>query len=126
MMRYVNLHQIGLGMTIYADEARELSSQQGDRLGADRSAHAQRQLDGADQSLHRHHQCLSLPANKLVPQNVQSWFNYFNGARAAYVLINDEASVDNKKIMFPSAFVLRRHLGFHAEHYFDKDDYTQN
>ncbi len=105
--------QISLGMTMYADEARgPLYPESG---GSDfpwnltnPDALSEFQLDGADQfpysqSTTNVYHC---PANKLVPQNVQSWFNYFNGARAAYVLVNDEASVDSKKIMLPAAFVL--------------------
>ncbi|HEX9047181.1 MAG TPA: hypothetical protein VF988_09160, partial [Verrucomicrobiae bacterium] len=46
------------------------------------------------------------PANKLAPLEQQSWFNYFNGVRAAYIVAGAFASVNGKRILFPSAYVL--------------------
>ncbi len=46
------------------------------------------------------------PGNMQLPMNRQSPFNYFNGARAAYVLVNDDASVNSKEIRFPAEDVL--------------------
>ena len=69
------------------------------------------------------------PANKFLPLDNQSSFNYFNGARAAYVLAHeDDAAVDSKRILFPTAYVLSGDTiwdkGF--EYDADKDDYSQN
>jgi prepilin-type processing-associated H-X9-DG protein len=66
------------------------------------------------------------PSNKLLPQTQQSAFNYFNGARAAYVLVNDDVSVDSKKIQFPTAYVLSGDTQDFTPDDADKDDYTQN
>ena len=66
------------------------------------------------------------PANKLMPPEQQSWFNYFNGARAAYVAVGGAASVDGKKILFPVAQVLSGDTLDFTPDDADKDDYTQN
>ena len=76
------------------------------------------------------------PANKLFPADKQSDFNYFNGCRAAYIAApNDDASVDTKKIMFPSAYVMSGDTIWDSNTPqaaqaqaidADKDDYSQN
>jgi prepilin-type N-terminal cleavage/methylation domain-containing protein/prepilin-type processing-associated H-X9-DG protein len=123
-----NLHQISLGMTMYADDARGFYPESGGAIAwgqADPHTHSASWMEqintyvGTTNVFH-------CPANKLAPQNVQSWFNYFNGARAAYVLINDDASVDSKKIQFPSAFVLSGDTLDFTQDDADKDDYSQN
>jgi prepilin-type N-terminal cleavage/methylation domain-containing protein/prepilin-type processing-associated H-X9-DG protein len=123
-----NLHQISLGMTMYADDARGLYPESGGLIPwgqIDPHTHAASWLEqinpyvGTTNVFH-------CPANKLVPQSAQSWFNYFNGARAAYVLVNDDASVDSKKIMLPSAFVLSGDTLDFSPDDADKDDYSQN
>jgi len=69
------------------------------------------------------------PANRLVSPDIQSFFNYFNGVRAAYVITNGFAAVEVTRIQFPDAFVLSgdtiggRILDLDDS---DKDDYTQN
>ncbi|MEI9960313.1 MAG: hypothetical protein WDM76_04035 [Limisphaerales bacterium] len=57
----------------------------------------------------------------------QSFFNYFNGARAAYVAAGEmPAAVSSKRILFPTAQVLSGDtLDFYPDDS-DKDDYTQN
>jgi prepilin-type N-terminal cleavage/methylation domain-containing protein/prepilin-type processing-associated H-X9-DG protein len=123
-----NLHQISLGMTMYADDARGLYPESGGAIAwgqTDPHTHSgswMEQINSYVGTTNVYH----CPANKLVPQNAQSWFNYFNGARAAYVLVNDDASVDSKKIMFPSAFVLSGDTLDFTQDDADKDDYSQN
>jgi prepilin-type N-terminal cleavage/methylation domain-containing protein/prepilin-type processing-associated H-X9-DG protein len=125
-----NLHQISLGMTMYADDSHGLYPESGGGIAwgqTDPHTHLaswMEQIFSYAGTTNVYH----CPANKLVPQNQQSWFNYFNGARAAYVSItpNDDASVDSKKILFPSAYVLSGDtLDFTPEDA-DKDDYSQN
>ncbi len=125
-----NLHQISIGMTMYADESRGLYPESGGDIPwnvADPHTHNNswmQQIVSYTATTNIYH----CPANKLVPLNKQSWFNYFNGARAAYLSVtpNDDASVDSKRILFPSCYVLSGDtLDFTPEDS-DKDDYTQN
>ena len=46
------------------------------------------------------------PANVQLPVDMQGPFNYFNGARAAYVMVTNDASVKDAQILYSSAFVL--------------------
>src|SRR5882757_9134100 len=120
-----NLHQISLGMTMYADDARGLYPESGGAIAwgqTDPHTHSASWMEQINSYVGPTN-VFHCPANKLVPQNVQSWFNYFNGARAAYVLVNDDASVDSKKIMFPSAFVLSGDTLDFTQDDADKDDY---
>jgi len=125
-----NLHQVSLGLTMYADEAHGLYPESGGDIPwgtTDPHTHAAswlEQIVSYVQNTNAYH----CPANKLLPENKQSWFNYFNGARAAYVTLtpNDDASLDSKRIQFPSAHVLSGDtLDFTPEDA-DKDDYSQN
>jgi prepilin-type N-terminal cleavage/methylation domain-containing protein len=119
-----NLHQIGLGMALYADESRGLYPESGGDIPwgqTDPHTHAfswTQQIVSYVQNTNVYH----CPANKLAPPTQQSWFNYFNGARAAYILVNDDASVDSKLILYPSAYVLSGDtLDFNPDDS-DKDD----
>jgi prepilin-type N-terminal cleavage/methylation domain-containing protein/prepilin-type processing-associated H-X9-DG protein len=123
-----NLHQIGLGLTMYADDAHGFYPESGGDIPwntTDPHTHRaswMQQIISYIQTTNVYH----CPSNKLLPLNKQSWFNYFNGARAAYVLVNDDAAVDTKRILFPSAYVLSGDtLDFTPEDS-DKDDYSQN
>ncbi len=123
-----NLHQISLGMTMYADDANGLYPESGGAIPwgqtdpHTRNASWMQQLFSYVQTTNIYH----CPANKLVAQSQQSWFNYFNGARAAYILTLDDASVDSKKIRFPAAFVLSGDTLDFTPDDADKDDYSQN
>lgn len=71
------------------------------------------------------------PANKLQPVDLQSPFNYFNGARAAYVQATNFAAVNSKRIQYPACFVLSGDTvsGSFTNDVLedaDKDDYSQN
>jgi prepilin-type N-terminal cleavage/methylation domain-containing protein/prepilin-type processing-associated H-X9-DG protein len=127
-----NLHQISLGMMIYADEARGLYPESGGGIAwgqTDPHTHAASWMEQII-SYVQNTNTYRCPANKLFPQDQQSPFNYFNGARAAYITVipNDDASVDSKRIQFPSAFVLSGDTIWDkgGESDADKDDYSQN
>ena len=124
-----NLHQISLGMKLYADDdAGRYPKSFGDvpwnTATPDAPTNAwMQQIFSYTQSTNIY-RC---PSNKLLPSSDQSRFNYFNGARAAFVAANFQfASVDEKKIQFPSALVVSGDtLDFRPEDA-DKDDYSQN
>jgi prepilin-type N-terminal cleavage/methylation domain-containing protein/prepilin-type processing-associated H-X9-DG protein len=125
-----NLHQISLGLTMYADDNNGFYPESGGTIGWN-TISSDAPTNSWMQQIFRYIQTTNVyhcPANKLIPQNQQSWFNYFNGVRAAYVSItpNDDAPVDSKKILFPTAYVLSGDtLDFTPEDA-DKDDYSQN
>jgi len=123
-----NLHQMSIGLTMYADEARGFYPESGGDIPwgqTDPHTHSaswMEQIFSYVQNTNVYH----CPANKLLPLAAQSAFNYFNSARAAYVVVNDDAAVDSKRILFPSCYVLSGDtLDFKPEDA-DKDDYTQN
>ena len=123
-----NLHQISIGMTMYADDANGLYPMSGGAIAwntTDPHTHAaswMQQIVGYVGNTNVYH----CPSNKLLPLTQQSAFNYFNGDRAAYVLANDDVSVDSKKIQFPTAYVLSGDTQDFTPDDADKDDYTQN
>lgn len=123
-----NLRQISLGMKLYADDNRDYYPESGGLIPWTNTTSTagtswMEQIYPYIGTTNVYH----CPANMLVPVDRQSWFNYFNGVRAAYVAAGDqEASVFNSRIMFPSAYVLSGDtLDFEVEDS-DKDDYTQN
>jgi len=126
-----NLHQISLGMTMFADDHHGLYPESGGVIPwgqTDPHTHQaswMEQISAYVQNTNVYH----CPANREQPISSQSPFNYFNGARAAYVLVNDEAPVNGKKILFPSEYVLSGDTIWdnpEAAIDADKDDYTQN
>lgn len=125
-----NLHQVSLGMTIFADDNSGLYPESGGNIpwgGTDphtRTSSWMEQIITYIQNTNVYH----CPANRLVQPNQQSSFNYFNGARAAYMVVNDDAPVESKKILFPTAFVLSGDTLWNSAGVFDadKDDYSQN
>ncbi len=127
-----NLHQISLGMTMYADDARGLYPESGGNIAWGQKDPHTRSASWMEQILSYmgNTNVYHCPANKLFAQDMQSPFNYFNGCRAAYVSVtpNDDAAVDTKKIIFPTAFVLSGDTIWDKPGEFDadKDDYSQN
>jgi prepilin-type N-terminal cleavage/methylation domain-containing protein/prepilin-type processing-associated H-X9-DG protein len=125
-----NLHQISLGMTMYADESNGFYPESGGDIpwgNTDPHTHA----NGWMQQIYQYTSSTNIyhcPSNKLLPENEQSWFNYFNGDRAAYLSVtpNDDASVDTKKIRFPTQYVLSGDTQDFTPEDSDKDDYSQN
>jgi prepilin-type N-terminal cleavage/methylation domain-containing protein/prepilin-type processing-associated H-X9-DG protein len=129
-----NLHQIGLGMRMYADDSGEFYPESGGSI-AWNAIDAGTQRHGWMQQIFSYvgntnvYHC---PANKLLPQTKQSSFNYFNGARAAFIASDPDPSkqhfapVKGTRIVFNAAYVLSGDtLDFEVDDC-DKDDYSQN
>jgi prepilin-type N-terminal cleavage/methylation domain-containing protein/prepilin-type processing-associated H-X9-DG protein len=124
-----NLHQISIGMILFADDNNGKYPESGGDIPWNTS-NADAPTNSWMQQIVHYTQTTNIyhcPSNRLVEQDKQSWFNYFNGSRAAFVAANDrEAAVDTKRILFPSCYVLSGDtLDFTPEDS-DKDDYTQN
>jgi prepilin-type processing-associated H-X9-DG protein len=129
-----NLCQIGMGMRMYADDNHELFPESGgvipwDFVNADASTNSWlQQIFSYVQNTNVYH----CPANAQMPAADWSSFNYFNGCRAAFVVANDFASVDSKRIRFPAAYVLSGDTIWTNNDNngpvddADKDDYVQN
>lgn len=122
-----NLHQIGLGLKMYADESGGLYPESGGSV-------AWGQIDPETQTYGWMQQIVPYVKNTNVfrcPANKLLQFAYFNGVRAAYVNDNDAAgSLDEREILFPSALVLSGDTAWISttgtNEDADKDDYSQN
>jgi prepilin-type N-terminal cleavage/methylation domain-containing protein/prepilin-type processing-associated H-X9-DG protein len=123
-----NLRQIGIGMTMYADDANGFFPESGAVIYWG-------QTDPTTRKRGWMQQIVSYTQNTNIyhcPSNRQSSFNYFNSDRAAFVVANSFAAVDVKQIRFPSAQVLSGDVIWIAaspadtEFDADKDDYEQN
>jgi prepilin-type N-terminal cleavage/methylation domain-containing protein len=123
-----NLRQIGLGMNLYADEAKGLYPESGGLIYWN-------QTDPVTQAHGWMQQILSFTQSTNIyrcPVDIQGQFSYFNGVRAAYIVASSNfASVDTKMIQFPSAYVLSGDTVWvsligQADFDADKDDYAQN
>jgi len=136
-----NLHQIGLGMRMFADDNSEFYPVSGGDIywGA---------VDAATQKPSWMEQAFAYvgntnayncPANVQLPADMRGPFNYFNGVRAVYVLTGTFGAIKSTSILLPSAFVLsgdtcgipKQTPGEGTGLSFDpldadKDDYTQN
>jgi prepilin-type N-terminal cleavage/methylation domain-containing protein/prepilin-type processing-associated H-X9-DG protein len=131
-----NLHQISLGMTLFADDHQGLYPESGGIIPWDANDFAppagsgkpgwMEQLISYTQNTNIYH----CPGNAQLPAANQSPFNYFNGARAAYIAAGGFAPVDVKRIRFPTAYVLSGDTIDNGQYFgqndSDKDDYTQN
>jgi len=129
-----NLHQIGLGLRMFADEANGRYPASGavipwnltDPNASDNSW--MQQIYRFTQNTNVFH----CPANARFPADQQSPFNYFNSGRAAFMGAGAFVSVDDKKIRFPSAFVLSGDTVWSTQVITDtdidadKDDYVNN
>ena len=141
-----NLHQIGLGMTMFADDNASFYPESGTTvpwgsvdlpppMGSGAASWMQ-QIIGYTQNTNLY-RC---PSDAQFPLASQTDFNYFNSVRAAFVAAsNSFSAVDSRQIMYPSAFVLSGDTACFvafgsasgSDSYFDpqdadKDDYTQN
>ncbi|MEY2467272.1 MAG: hypothetical protein QOD03_1793 [Verrucomicrobiota bacterium] len=119
-----NLHQIHLGMNMYADDNNGFYPISGGNVpwnATDLYTQSQswmQQIFQYVKSTNVYH----------CPSDKKWQFSYFNGDRAAFVITNGFAPVNNKLIRFTTAFVLGGDtIGdkFFIEDA-DKDDYTQN
>jgi len=126
-----NLRQIGIGMTLFADDNNSSYPLSGGTIPWD-VLHPDANTNGWTQQITTYVQntnAFHCPANFVQPAAWQSPFNYFNGVRAAYVAAgNQAAAVNGKKILFPADQVLS---GDTVGTLFspvdcDKDDYSQN
>jgi prepilin-type N-terminal cleavage/methylation domain-containing protein/prepilin-type processing-associated H-X9-DG protein len=142
-----NLHQVGLGMRMYADDNHELYPESGADIywnTVDPNASTNGWMQQAF-SYVGNTNAYNCPGNAQLPANMQGPFNYFNGCRAAYIASNPDpqlrqfAAVKNSAILFPSAYVLSGDTcgipnvtdGEGSGRSFDpkdadKDDYSQN
>ena len=128
-----NMHQIGIGMKIYADDNGGLYPESGGDIPWN-TKDAQtgnyswmQQIFSYVQNMNVYH----CPGNAQLPRANEAPFNYFNGVRAAFIAADDSAApVNSKSILYPAAYVLSgdtidRNLYF-ATNDCDKDDYSQN
>lgn len=136
-----NLHQIGLGMRMFADDNTEFYPESGADIpwgGIDTATQKPSWMEQVV-SYVGNTNAYNCPANVQLPLNMRGPFNYFNGVRAAYVLTGLFSSVKSTSILFPSAQVLsgdtcgipNQSPGEGAGDSFDpfdadKDDYSQN
>jgi prepilin-type N-terminal cleavage/methylation domain-containing protein/prepilin-type processing-associated H-X9-DG protein len=127
-----NLRQVGLGMKMFADDNNEFqphsrASIVWNLLNPDATTNGwMQQIHAYTQSTNVYH----CPGNAQLPLDNQSPFNYFNGARAAFVAAGAFAAVKNTRILFLTAYVLSGDTIDNAQYFdredCDKDDYSQN
>jgi prepilin-type N-terminal cleavage/methylation domain-containing protein len=132
-----NLHQIGLGMKMYADDNGELYPESGGDIpwgATDLTTKKQSWMQQIFPYVGNTN-AYDCPGNVQLPVDLQGPFNYFNGCNAAYVATGGFASVKGSAILFPSAFVLGGDTAGTKDNGAglqfdpldaDKDDYTQN
>ena len=124
-----NLHQIGFGMIMFANDHGEMFPESGGTIPWN-TVNADAPTNSWMQQIIQYVATTNLyhcPANRLLPVNEQSWFNYFNGVRAAFIAADEQqAAVDTRRIMFPAAQVLSGDTQDFDPEDSDKDDYTQN
>jgi prepilin-type N-terminal cleavage/methylation domain-containing protein/prepilin-type processing-associated H-X9-DG protein len=121
-----NLRQIGVGMRIFADASDEFYPESGDIIQWGQTDPQTGKPSWLEQIFYY------VPNTNAFhcPEDRHAFFSYFNGARAAYVILNPNqpAAVDSKMIHFSFAYVLAGDtLGADfVPADADKDDYTHN
>lgn len=136
-----NLRQIGIGMRMFADDNGEMYPESGSDIYWGTVDHVT-QLPSWMEQLYPdvgNTNIYNCPGNIQLPVNMRGPFNYFNGARAAFVLANADAPVKGTRILYPSAYVLSGDTcgipgqttgegqgGSFDPLDADKDDYSQN
>jgi prepilin-type N-terminal cleavage/methylation domain-containing protein/prepilin-type processing-associated H-X9-DG protein len=131
-----NLHQIGLGMKMFADDNNECYPESGgdipwgaiDTGGSGKASWMEQIYPNIGNT-----NVFNCPGNVQLPEQYQGPFNYFNGCNAAFITAGGVAPVKNSSVLFPSAFVLGGDTaGTRSGKILfdpldaDKDDYTQN
>ena len=107
-----NLHQIGLGMRMFADENSEFYPESGTTIywgaidvappvGSGKASWSQQVFQYVGNT-----NAFNCPGNAQLRSSLQGPFNYFNGCNAAILAAGQFAAVKSTAIMFPSAFVL--------------------
>jgi prepilin-type N-terminal cleavage/methylation domain-containing protein/prepilin-type processing-associated H-X9-DG protein len=135
-----NLHQIGLGMKMYADENNEFYPESGGDIQWNTTS-PNAATNSWMQQIFRYTgntNVYDCPGNVQLPVDMRGPFNYFNGCRAAYVVAGGFAPVKGTQILYPSAYVLSGDTcgipnvtsdedgGNFDPLDADKDDYSQN
>jgi prepilin-type N-terminal cleavage/methylation domain-containing protein/prepilin-type processing-associated H-X9-DG protein len=140
-----NLHQIGLGMRMFADDNNEFYPESGTDIYWGTNDFAPPAGSGNASWMQQNFSYMgntnayNCPGNAQLPANMQGPFNYFNGDRAAYVATGGFAPVKGTAILYPTAYVLsgdtcgipNTTAGEGSGQHFDpldadKDDYSQN
>jgi prepilin-type N-terminal cleavage/methylation domain-containing protein len=132
-----NLHQIGLGMRMFADDNNEMFPESGDDIHWGTNDPATEKPSWMEQIYSNigNTNVYNCPGNVQLPVDMQGPFDYFNGDRAAFILADADASVKATSILFPTAYVLSGDTcgipnvsggGSFDSFDADKDDYTQN
>jgi prepilin-type N-terminal cleavage/methylation domain-containing protein len=135
-----NLRQIGVAMRGFADDNGQLYPESGGDIPWGAVDSSTGKASWMEQILAnvQNTNVYNCPANAQLPGDMQGPFNYFNGCRAAFVLNDDFAAVNNNAIKYPSAYVLSGDTcgipnettdedGKNFDPYdADKDDYSQN
>jgi prepilin-type N-terminal cleavage/methylation domain-containing protein/prepilin-type processing-associated H-X9-DG protein len=132
-----NLHQVGLGMRMFADDNNESYPESGGRIywgGTDATTGKASWMEQIV-SYVGNTNAFNCPGNVQLSAELRGPFNYFNGCNAAFGVTNQFAAVKSTRILFPTAFVLggdtagipstTGDLTFDPDNA-DKDDYTQN
>jgi prepilin-type N-terminal cleavage/methylation domain-containing protein/prepilin-type processing-associated H-X9-DG protein len=138
-----NLHQIGLGMTMFAGENNEFYPESGsyikwgqiDPIGPPAGSSKPSWMEQIFPNVGNTN-VYRCPGNVQLAIDLQGPFNYFNGVRAAYIAAGDQfTAVKSTSILFPSSYVLSGDtagiesdsgsLTFYQDDA-DKDDYVQN
>ena len=136
-----NLHQIGLGMRMFADDNNEFYPKSGTYIqwgNVDYNPPFGSGLRSWMEQIFSYtgntnvYRC---PGNVQLAAPLQGPFNYFNGCNAAFLAAGAFAAVKGTALMYPSAYVLggdtagiKNSTGtmtFYPDDA-DKDDYTQN
>jgi prepilin-type N-terminal cleavage/methylation domain-containing protein len=127
-----NLHQIGLGLKMFADDHREFYPESGHDIPWDTRDPETGDYSWMQQAFPyvQNTNVYHCPGNAQLPAASRSPFNYFNGVRAAFIDTGGFAPVNSAKIHFPTAYVLSGDT-IDNNRYFDpldsdKDDYSQN
>jgi prepilin-type N-terminal cleavage/methylation domain-containing protein/prepilin-type processing-associated H-X9-DG protein len=127
-----NLHQIGLGLRMFADDNAELYPESGSVIYWGTTNSMTGKPGWAEQlsayvSNTNVYRC---PGNRRLPPDEQSPFNYFNGVRAAFIAVAGFAPVKSTRLLFPFAYVLSGDTVDNGKYFdrndCDKDDYSQN
>jgi prepilin-type N-terminal cleavage/methylation domain-containing protein/prepilin-type processing-associated H-X9-DG protein len=136
-----NLRQIGVGMKMFADDNGELYPESGADIYWNAIDPATGKASWMQQiySYTMNTNLYNCPGNVQLPVVLRGPFNYFNGARAAFIRAGADAAVNASAIRFPSSYVLGGDTcgipnssvgegpGFTFDPYdADKDDYSQN